>query len=403
MSKFDKILKELQIDKSNWLLTSFGDVAIQQKKNVDRENTDLNKYVKGEHMGSEDLHIRSWGELDEEYLGPAFIRRFEKGDILYGSRRTYLRKVVIAPFSGITSNTTFVIKANEDNIDKRLLPFILLSEAFTEHSIKNSKGSVNPYINWKDISKYEFLLPPKKDQAKLAELLWSIDEINENYLSLKNKYDIYFERLLNDLVSGKLSKNKLKWREYIFGDLGETFGGLSGKIKTDFGEGSPFITYMNIFNNSKVNPDKVDLVKVGDNENQNKLKYGDILLTGSSETPQELGLSSVILDEMQTCYLNSFCFGFRLHNFDALLPEFARYLMRGQHVRKFMFKHAQGSTRFNLSKITVKTKLKITLPDIDEQKKIYEKLDSMEQCVLDIKNTIKRSENLRKSLINQIF
>ena len=111
------------IDKSSWTATKFGDVAIQQKVNVNREDTTLTKYVKGEHMSSEDIHLRSWGELQDEYLGPAFIRYFEEGDILYGSRRTYLKKVSIAPFEGITSNTTFVIKANEEKMDKRLLPF----------------------------------------------------------------------------------------------------------------------------------------------------------------------------------------------------------------------------------------------------------------------------------------
>lgn len=175
----DKAVGELRLDKSKWSLTKFGDVAIQQKKSVDRGNTDLTRYVKGEHMGSEDLHLREWGELTDEYLGPAFIRKFEEGDILYGSRRTYLRKVVIAPFEGITSNTTFVIKANEKTIDKRLLPFIMMSEGFTDNSIKNSKGSVNPYINWKDIANYEFLLPPKDQQAQLAELLWGMDEVIE--------------------------------------------------------------------------------------------------------------------------------------------------------------------------------------------------------------------------------
>lgn len=172
-------IDKFHIDRNNWELVKFGDVAIQQKQSVDRENTELTRYVKGEHMYSEDLHLREWGELQDEYLGPAFIRYFEKGDILYGSRRTYLRKVVVAPFEGITSNTTFVIKANENNIDKRLLPFIMMSEGFTENSIRNSKGSVNPYINWKDIANYEFLLPPKNQQAKLAELLWAMDDVIE--------------------------------------------------------------------------------------------------------------------------------------------------------------------------------------------------------------------------------
>ncbi len=97
---------ELQLDRSDWQLVKFGDVAIQQKESVDRDNTELTRYVKGEHMGSEDLHIREWGELTDEYLGPAFIRKFEEGDILYGSRRTYLRKVVVAHFDGITLKPT---------------------------------------------------------------------------------------------------------------------------------------------------------------------------------------------------------------------------------------------------------------------------------------------------------
>lgn len=204
----EKISEELQIDKSSWVLTKFGDVAIQQKQSVDRENTDLTRYVKGEHMGSEDLHLRSWGELKDEYLGPAFIRRFDEGDILYGSRRTYLRKVVIAPFSGITSNTTFVIKANEENIDKRLLPFIMMSEGFTENSIRNSKGSVNPYINWKDIANYQFLLPPKDQQAQLAKLLWAMDEVIEREKQVVNGMQISSKVIAVDHLAS-VRKNKI--------------------------------------------------------------------------------------------------------------------------------------------------------------------------------------------------
>ncbi len=399
----EQVVGELQLGKSKWSLFKFGDVAIQQKKCVDRDNTELTLYVKGEHMGSEDLHLREWGELTDEYLGPAFIRKFEEGDILYGSRRTYLRKVVIAPFSGITSNTTFVIKANEKLIDKRLLPFIMMSEGFTENSIRNSKGSVNPYINWKDIANYEFLLPPKDQQAKLAELLWAIDEVIESDLNLKIRYEIFLKRFHFDSVSGASSKTKTQWKDYAFGDLGEFFGGLTGKSKNDFGEGEPFINYMNVFKNSKVDPRQVNYVKISKGERQNTLKYGDIILTGSSETPEEVGMSSVVLDDLNGYYLNSFCFGFRLHNFKTLLPGYARFLMRGREVREFMSKHAQGYTRFNLSKSIVKEKLRIYLPEITEQNEIAEKLDFLEAQTAALETKIARSKKMQKVLINQIF
>lgn len=192
---------EINIDKSNWSKVTFGDVAIQMKGSVDRDNTDLKYYVKGEHMNSEDVHIREFGELTDEYLGPAFIRHFKEGDILYGSRRTYLKKVAVAHFEGITSNTTFVINAKENVIDKRILPFLMLSDKFTEHSIMHSKGSVNPYINWKDLANHEFLLPPKEQQAELAELLWAMDDMIEKDLEVLERLQDFIKLYIEDFFT----------------------------------------------------------------------------------------------------------------------------------------------------------------------------------------------------------
>jgi type I restriction enzyme, S subunit len=237
MTKPDKLLQEFEIDKNSWKLTKFSDVAIQNKKIIDRENTNLKKYVKGDHMGSEDLHLRSWGELTDEYLGPAFIRKFDEKDILYGSRRTYLRKVVIAPFSGITSNTTFVIKPNKENINSDLLPFIMLSERFAENSIKNSKGSVNPYINWKDIAKYQFLLPPKKEQTKLAELLWTMDEVIEKQKIVLDKLKILDLSQLNHFFDDYQPSEVKKLKDIVFIKKGK-----KPPILLKEGDGLPYCT-----------------------------------------------------------------------------------------------------------------------------------------------------------------
>lgn len=200
----------MHISKKNWEAVSFGDVAIQQKDDIDRESDAVDRYVAGEHMASEDVHIRQWGVLDGQYLGPAFRRKFEKGDILYGSRRTYLKKVAVADFDGITANTTFVIKPNIDKIFPELLPFLMLSDSFTEHSVKHSKGSVNPYINWKDIANFTFKLPLMAEQKRIAELLWSIDATEERYFDLKknlgNAFWSYFEMLLSGHKKIKLGE-----------------------------------------------------------------------------------------------------------------------------------------------------------------------------------------------------
>jgi len=140
----------------------------------------LNDTSPGKHMNTDDLRIRRWGLIGDGYLGPAFNMRFSPGQVLYGSRRTYLRKVAVADFEGITANTTFVIETKDPKVLlPKLLPFIMQTESFHEHSIKQSKGSVNPYINFSDLTWYEFALPPLEEQRRIAEVLRAMEVQHE--------------------------------------------------------------------------------------------------------------------------------------------------------------------------------------------------------------------------------
>jgi type I restriction enzyme S subunit len=157
--------------RSGWRLVPFGEVVRQVKKDVDPNNGGLDRYVAGEHIDTDDLRIRRWGTVGDGYLGPAFHRKFVKGQVLYCSRRTYLRKVAVADFDGICANTTFVLEPKTPDLLSEFLPVIMQSERFTDHSVKQSKGSVNPYINFKDIAWYEFHLPPTDEQHRIA-MIW---------------------------------------------------------------------------------------------------------------------------------------------------------------------------------------------------------------------------------------
>lgn len=192
------------------------------------------------------------------------------------------------------------------------------------------------------------------------------------------------------------------WTPVKVGDIGSTYSGLRSKNKSDFGHGSPFITYMNIFSNSKIDKDRFDLVNVDVNENQSKVKYGDVFFTVSSETPEEVGMSSVLLDDVDNYYLNSFCFGFRLNDFDSLTPQYARYLFRGNDFRSKIVKMAQGSTRFNLSKERVLS-LDITLPPVKEQQKIAEILGAVDEDITKTQEVIEVTEKLKRGLMQQLF
>ena len=128
--------------------TRFGDVVKEVKIDVKDPGLTYDYFVAGEHMATEDIHLRKKGSFrDTACVGPAFKRLFKPKQVLYGSRRTYLKKVAVADFEGITANTTFVLETKNQNVLlQEFLPFLMLSESFTMHSIQKSKGSTNPYV-----------------------------------------------------------------------------------------------------------------------------------------------------------------------------------------------------------------------------------------------------------------
>lgn len=171
-------------------IVKFGDIVRDVKNNVDRANNPFEFYVAGDHMDSEDLNIRRRGRFATDDVGPAFVRIFEPGQILYGSRRTYLKKVAVADFSGICANTTFVLESKDPKVfEQRLLPFLMLSNAFTEWSISKSKGSTNPYVLFSDLAGFEFNLPSIDEQKVLAEKLWAAYEVKQSYLKMIDATD----------------------------------------------------------------------------------------------------------------------------------------------------------------------------------------------------------------------
>ena len=168
----------------------FGDVVKEIKINIDRATDNHEFYIAGEHMETENIHLTKRGRFEGSDVGPAFIRLFRPGQVLYGSRRTYLKKVAVADFEGITSNTTFVLETKDQSVMmQELLPFIMLTDSFTEYAIRNSKGSTNPYILFSDLCAYEFELPAIEEQHILATRLLACDNVKEAYKRLLTATD----------------------------------------------------------------------------------------------------------------------------------------------------------------------------------------------------------------------
>lgn len=156
------------------------------------------------------------------------------------------------------------------------------------------------------------------------------------------------------------------WEQRKLGEVGTTYTGLSGKTKEDFGHGNgQFVTYMNVFSNPVGLPDMTEAVEIDDS--QNKVLFGDVLFTTSSETPEEVGMSSVWLENAENTYLNSFCFGYRpTVKFN---PYYLAYMLRSSSMRKKITFLAQGISRYNISKNKMMD-IEIPIPNIEEQKQI---------------------------------
>lgn len=267
------------------------------------------------------------------------------------------------------------------------------SQAMLNYYNTQATGSLieKQRVHFSQFIEFNFALPSEKEQEKIAEILSCCDKVIELKEKLLDKKIKQKQHIMQELFTNNIGK------PYILGKLGTTYTGLSGKNKNDFGFGSKFIPYTNIFANTFVDTKKLELVNIQEGETQNKVKYGDIFFTTSSECPEEVGMSSVILENVENLYLNSFCFGYRLNNFNVLLPEFAGYLFRNNYFRSILNKLAQGMTRFNLSKNEL-MKETVFIPSIKVQKLYINVFNGINKETDLLKQELEQYKQLKKSL-----
>lgn len=179
--------------------------------------------------------------------------------------------------------------------------------------------------------------------------------------------------------------------------IADTVSGLSGKTKADLADGNArYVSYKNVYANLAVNDNAPDFVKLAPGERQNRLHIGDIVFTGSSETAEEVGLSSVVLTEpAEPLHLNSFCFALRLHDSSLLEPGFSKYLFRGATIRALIQKASSGVTRINISKQRF-MKIRIPVPPIEVQREIVRTLDQFTELEAELEAVLEAELRARQ-------
>lgn len=187
------------------------------------------------------------------------------------------------------------------------------------------------------------------------------------------------------------------------GLLGNTFTGLSGKTKVDFGHGdAQYITFLNVLTHPTIDPTIFERVNVKPNEKQNLCKKGDLFFNTSSETPEEVGMCSCLNVNVPRLYLNSFCFGFRLKEDASADSQYLAYFFRGKEGRQIMTMLAQGATRYNLSKENF-MRTSIELPPKPEQERIAAALTSIDSLIANLERTIQKKKNIREGAMEELL
>ena len=271
-----------------------------------------------------------------------------------------------------------------------------LSQIMKRKSIEVQGTSIKG-ITSLEIQKIILHIPSLQEQHKISDLFQLIDKRIAVQSKIIEKYESLIQAMCDTLIERETQQVTLS-----FGDFGQSYSGLSGKSAEDFGDGYPFITYMNVYQNQIIDSTDVGLVKINETEQQSVVRYGDILLTLSSETPEEVGMGAVYLGETYPLYLNSFCFGIHITDEAKIYPPFLAYYVSSQSFRKAVYPLAQGSTRFNLQKSDFMKK-KFSFPVIEKQRIIYSFLKNYSDKLIVEKQIMRLLCNQKCYLLRQLF
>ena len=334
------------------------------------------------------------------------------GDILFqrssetreevGQSNVYLDKDRDATFGG------FVIRGGMNGTYEPRFMNYLLKTAKSRKEITNKSGGSTRYnVGQETLKEVKIDITSLPEQQKIAQFLSSVDTKIEQLTKKKQLLEQYKKGVMQQIFSQQLRfKNENghdfpDWEVKKLGEIGTTINGLTGKTKEDFGTGKPYIQYKQVFDTSKIDVSKCDFVEILNNDRQTKVRYGDIFFTTSSETPNEIGTASVLLNDVDEMYLNSFCFGYRVDK-TILNPTFSQFIFRSENFRKKMIPLAQGSTRYNISKSSF-LKLFIELPCLEEQTQIANFLSAIDKKIDFVNTQLDKTQAFKKGLLQQMF
>ncbi len=385
-------MNDITIDKTGWKKWRFDEVCRQvHVSSKDPEAEGLHYVVGLEHLEPGNLHITKWDTLEKE---TTFTRKFVKGQVLFGRRRAYQRKVAYAEFDGICSGDILVFEAIEDNLIPELLPFLIQSDGFFEKALATSAGSLSPRTKFKELADYEFLLPPKSEQKRLAELLWAADEMIEKEKNELEKIEAYKKHSISsNLLNG--GKNiSLK-------DLGKVIRGVSYKpeqVRDKYDDGTfVLLRSNNIGCNFRVNYNEVYYIDSSNLKTEQNLRANDIIICMSNGSKDLVGKAAEIKSlHRERMSVGSFCAIYRPNK------NIAKYLFQSSEYRTQIALLLSGSNINNLKPIDIES-IVFKVQEQEAFQNVVKHLEDIDKIIEKKAQQLNVSQRLKQELINKIF
>ena len=381
-------------------------MAHEVRESLTKSDVQVDRSVGLEHIEPGDLHIRAWDELDES---SSFTKVFKEGHVLFGRRRAYLKKAALADFNGVCSGDITVISADEDLLPS-LLPFVVSSDRFFAFAVEHSAGGLSPRVKWKDLANYEFLLPPKDQQAEIAELLWAMDEAIQAQISLSNKLMRSMETIRNQfMISGRSESPVLVKTKIGLADKHLPLVQLRELLceKPSYGANAPSRTmrsgdvrYIRITDiDDYGNLSASDAVSIDADDFSNYiLEEGDILIARTGNTVGK----SYLHEELPGIFVFAgYLIRFRLKR-DLLLPKFLYYFTKSVKFDRFKRRTIKVGAQPNINSEEYQD---MWMPkfSMSDQLFLLEKLKPLETASDDVEASILSAASVRLAILQEIF
>lgn len=335
----------------------------------------------------------------------------KKGDVFFTRTSETVEEIGISSvllddlINGVFSGFILRGRPKNNDLEDPFKEYCFSSRVIRKQIQGKSTYTTRALTNGRVLSNVKIFYPPKLEQLSIATALSDTDALIENLEKLIVKKNAIKQGTMQLLLTGKkrLPGFSGKWEVKKLRKIGETYGGLSGKTKSDFNEGKyPYIPFMNIMSNPVIDLQYFDYVNIRGDEKQNKATKGDLFFNGSSETPEEVGMCSVLQNDIPNLYLNSFCFGFRLNKDLKTNGLYLSYFFRSPMGRQLIFSLAQGATRYNLSKTNF-MKLEIPYPEPTEQTAIVSILFDIDTEIEKLEQKKNKYILLKQGLMQQLL